>query len=137
MVLSYWNTINKYVFSYIFYAISSNYAVLITLLITVFLYIGDEFYIELKLRLFIFLLIYFLYPFTYYFFSTVLYYKWKIENVSQFMKRKYSNTFEQKPIKSKHTEKRFKFKNIKDISLEFTKTFRKNKEYIKSVKIIR
>jgi len=54
MVFSYWSTINKYVFSYIFYyAVSSNYAVLFTLLITVFLYIGDEFYIELKLRLFI------------------------------------------------------------------------------------
>jgi len=86
---------------------------------------------------FILLLIYFLYPFTYYFFSTVLYYKWKVENISQFMKRKYSNSFEHKSIKSKHTEKRFKFKNIKDISLEFMKTFRKNKEYIKSVKIIR
>jgi len=70
-------------------------------------------------------------------FSTVLYYKWKVENISQFMKRKYSNSFEHKSIKSKHTEKRFKFKNIKDISLEFMKTFRKNKEYIKSVKIIR
>jgi len=61
-----------------------------------------------------------------------LYYKWKVENVSQFMKRKCSDTFERKPIKSKHTEKRFKFK-IKDISLEFTKTFQKLYEKIKNI----